>query len=138
MLKLKFLLLFKLFIAFFCFFPFQLHAAGPYDGIYSISLRSTGYVSVHEDLATKQIVVMLLNTTEPTNYSWSAYTGIRTENSVVLDSIRGVSDVDAISRVKVVFNSDGNATVTILSCVDGINYECSLPPGVTFTASRIF
>lgn len=135
---LKLLLLFKLFIAFFLFFPFQLHAAGPYDGIYSISLRSTSYVSVHEDLVTKQVVVTLLNTTEPTSYSWSAFTGIRNDNSVVLDSIKGVSDVDTVSRVKVVFNSDGNATVSILSCVDGVDYECSLPSGVTFTASRIF
>ena len=80
---------------------------------------------------------MLLGT-EPSNNAWLASTGIRNENSVILDSIRGVSDVDAVSKVKVVFNSDGNATVTILSCVDGVNYECSLPPGVTFTAYRIF
>lgn len=134
---LQFLLLFKLFVAFFLFFPFQLHAAGPYDGIYSISLRSTSYVSIHENSATNQIVIMLLGT-EPSNNEWLASTGIRSENSVVLDSIRGVSDVDAVSKVKVIFNNDGNATVTILSCVDGVNYECSLPPGVTFTAYRIF
>ena len=133
----QFLLLFKLFVAFFLLFPIQLHAAGPYDGIYSISLRSTSYVSIHENSATNQIVIMLLGT-EPSNNAWLASTGIRSENSVVLDSIGGVSDVDAVSKVKVIFNSDGNATVTILSCVDGVNYECSLPPGVTFTAYRIF
>lgn len=134
----KFLLISRLLIVLVLCFPLHLYASGPYDGIYSITLRSTSYVSIHEDSATNQVVVMLLNTTEPTNYSWSAYTGIRSGNSVMLDSIRGVSDNDTVAKVRVVFNTDGSATVTILSCVDGVNYYCSLPPGVTFTAYRIF
>lgn len=133
----KFLSFFKLFLALCLFLPLQLHAAGPYDGIYMIKLNTTSYVSIHEDSATNQMIVMLVGA-EPSNNSWLASTGIRSENSVTLTSIKGVSDVDTDANVKVVFNNDGSATITILSCVDGVLYYCSLPAGVTVNANRIF
>lgn len=134
----KFLLNFNLIVALTLLFPIQLFAAGPFDGIYSINLTSTSYVSVQENSSTGQMIVMLLDT-ESSDYSWSALTGIRNDNSVILDSIKGVSDVDIVSKAKVVFNSDGNATVTILSCIDGINYYCTvILPFLTGVCSRGF
>jgi hypothetical protein len=133
----KFLSVCKLFFVLSLFFPLQLHAVGPYDGIYMISLDSTSYVSVHENSETNQMVVMLVGA-EPSNNQWGAAIGTRSENSVTLTSIKGVSDLDTASKVKVVFNSDGSATVTILSCVDGALYYCGLPAGVTVSAYRIF
>lgn len=127
----------KLFFALSLFFPLQLRAAGPYDGIYMINLDSTSYVSIHENSETNQMVVMLVGA-EPSNNQWGASIGTRIDNSVTLSSIKGVSDLDTVSKVKVVFNSDGNATATVLSCVDGILYYCGLPAGVSFSAYRIF
>jgi len=133
----KFLSILKLVFVLSLLLPIQLHAAGPYDGIYVINRATTSYISVHENSTTNQMVVMLAGA-EPSNNSWLASIGIRSENSVTLTSIKGVSDVDVVSKVKVVFNSDGTATVTVLSCVDGDFYYCDIPTGLKITAYRIF
>lgn len=133
----KFLSILKLVFVLSLLLPIPSHAAGPYDGIYIISLDTTGYASIHEDSATNKMVVMLVGA-EPSNNQWEAYIGTRSDNSVMLTSIKGVSDIDTASKVKVIFNSDGSATVTILSCVDGALYYCGLPAGVTFSAYKIF
>lgn len=118
-------------------FPIQSYAAGPYDGIYSVTLRYTNYVSIRENTDNNQIVAILLGG-EPSENTWSAFTGIRTENSVTLDTLRGVSDDDTVAKAKVVFDNNGNATVTILSCTDGVYYYCAYPAGISFTAQKIF
>lgn len=133
----KFFLSINLVAALTLLFPMQSYAAGPYDGIYSFTLRFTNYVSVQENTTNNQIVAMLLNTI-PSENSWSAFTGIRNGDSVILDSIRGVNEDDTVAKVKVVFDNNGNATVTILSCTDGVYYYCAYPAGISFTAQRIF
>ena len=128
----------KLLIALPLLLPIQLHAAGPYDGIYHIDYGiNTYYISVQENSETNQMVVMIVNAT-PSNNSWHAMIGIRSGGTVPVSSITGISDTDVVIDAEVVFNDDKNATVKIYSCVDGFNYECNFPSGATMDMNKIF
>lgn len=127
----KILVLFLLFIS-----SSSLYAAGPYDGIYSVSISGfvSNYATVHE--IDNKIVLVIIDP-DPSN-TWIAMSGSRTGNIVTLTNIPGVSASDININVTVNFNDSVASTATVNSCADGINYICKFPSDFTLDLNKIF
>lgn len=114
----------------------QSYAAGPYDGIYSVSVGGffSNYASVHE--VDNQIVVILVDPNP--NATWEPMIGTRSGDVISLSHIPGVSPSDINLNVTVKFNNNGTSTATINSCTNGAAYVCKFPIGIKLDLVRIF
>lgn len=107
-------------------------AAGPYDGIWQLSLASdTGsYASIHEDSDNTMIVVFLAS-----DFEWEAVSGQRDMTDVNLVTIASGVNIS----LSLTFTSSDTAAFTQISCVPiTTNSTCNLIDGTTFGATRIF
>lgn len=112
------------------------HAAGPYDGIWTVdSLPGAGYLMISENSG--KVILVGLN---PPDYDgsrrWGAAWGDIKDGAARLTRL--VNDnIDAVTDV--VFTSPTTLTLTQVACRPiNLNYTCSLPNGVTYTASKIW
>lgn len=120
-------LLFGLFI-----FAGKLYAAGPYDGIWSMSYlgASVGYVSTHENNG------MLLAVFLPGNNSqWEAYAGARSGDTVDLSTI--VSGATAMYSVR--FISENQLDANQIYCAPRMpGWRCSFPNGAILQGTKVW
>ncbi len=124
----------KLFFAIiFLISPITSFAAGPFDGVYSLSIpgESNSFVSIHEN-NNNEIVAIVIEPV-PNDATWEALVGIRTNNSVQLNSVLGT----VVLQASIVFNDDQTASVTIISCVPDTEI-CEIPNNTTLNMTKIF
>ncbi|MBS0298335.1 MAG: hypothetical protein JSR32_00135 [Proteobacteria bacterium] len=121
---------------FLCLYAGFVHAAGPYDGIWTIDdLPEAGYLMISENNG--RLIFVGLN---PPDYDgsrrWGASWGDIKDGTARLTRLIN-DNIDAVTDV--VFTSPTTLTLTQRSCRPiNINYSCSLPNGVTYTASKIW
>ena len=111
--------------------PFaEAQAAGPYDGIWSLSYFGIpiGYYSVHENGG------MLLAVSLPDGSAWDAAVGTRNGSAVTLTWIVGNADGTA----SVVFPSATTLSATQTSCTPKVAGVRCLPNGSVVQGIKIF
>ncbi len=122
-----------LFAIVFLLFPITSFAAGPFDGIYSISIPGDpeiSYVSVHENNGN---MIAILIEPDPNDATWEALSGVRTNNNAQLKSVLGTVVLD----ISLVFNDNQTASATIISCVPDPEI-CDIPNNTTLHMTKIF
>ncbi|MCX7173031.1 MAG: hypothetical protein NT159_03670 [Proteobacteria bacterium] len=106
-------------------------AAGPYDGIWTISYLGTPvrYYSVHENDG------MMIMLQLPTTGSWEAFYGTRNGNAVIATTLASGVNLNA----SVTFTSTTTLTIKINSCVAVLaGWHCSFSAGNTLQGIKIF
>lgn len=123
----------KLLLAALLLIPTMSYASGPYDGIYTVGFKGvlSDYASVHE--VNEQVVVIIV-APDP-NKTWEPMIGTRNGSIVTLNHIPNVSPSDIQLNVTVDLNV---MKITINSCVNGFNYICPFPTGITLDLNKIF
>ena len=122
-----------LFSIVFLFFPIISYAAGPFDGIYSISIPGepeVSYMSVHENNGN---MIAIFIEPDPNDATWEALSGVRVNNSAQLKSVLGTVILD----ISLVFNDDQTASATIISCIPDPEI-CDIPNNTTLNMTKIF
>ncbi len=111
--------------------PITALAAGPFDGIYRLSvpgIPEIGYASIHEDANNNMIAILLDAESEDT---WQALNGARTNNNVTLKSIAGTIDLEVSAE----FNDNQESTATVISCTGD---DCDIPNGAILKMDKLF
>lgn len=112
-------------------------AAGPNDGIYSVTdgpdgTIGPGFVTIHQN----GDVVIMIDLTEGADFTWTAFQGIRVNNSAELGLV--VSEFEGGVGLTLEFTSDTTANVTFTSCSPAEGFSCNFEPPVAFTLVRVF
>ena len=112
------------------------HAAGTYDGIWTIDdLPEAGYLMISENNG--RLIFAGLNPPDfDGNRRWGASWGDIKDGRVRLTRLIN-DNIDAVTDV--VFTSPTTLTQTQKSCRPiNLNYNCSLPNGVPYKATKIW
>ena len=112
------------------------HAAGPYDGIWTVDgLPEAGYFMASENGG--RLIVVGLNSPDSDGYrQWGASWGDIKDGTVRLTRLIN-DNIDAVTDVA--FTSPTTLILTQRSCRPlNPNYYCLLPSGVPFAASKIW
>ncbi|MDE2388321.1 MAG: hypothetical protein KGN35_04460 [Betaproteobacteria bacterium] len=119
-----------------CLHAGLVHAAGTYDGIWTIDdLPEAGYLMISENNG--RLIFAGLNPPDSDgNRRWGAAWGDIKDGTVRLTRLIN-DNIDAVTDV--VFTSPTTLTLTQRSCQPiNPNYVCSLPSGKSFAASKIW
>lgn len=108
------------------------HAAGPYDGIYTLNLNGNfiNYMSIHENEIDNNINITAISLYQDNGLEWEAFSGLRTGNRATLITLIGSGEIE----LDVVFNGDNTGVITIISCIEDCN---DFPNGTVFNIDKI-
>lgn len=107
------------------------HAAGTYDGIWSLTQNGSqvGYVSIHENNGMFVMVELKANET-----FWGAYSGARNGSSASLSTLVHSGNT---SQFDLTFSSTSSGTAIETACTPKTGGQCLFPAGTVFQLNKV-